>query len=84
MWLVISYTVMLGYGFLFGIIIIIGQEFFELPEGFGLSFLNPDVLYEAGRVNWFGAYFFGILFNLIFAPFAVFYWIYKLSTVGRR
>lgn len=84
MWLAIIYLSLLGYAFLFGITLIIGYEFFELPEGSGLSFLNPNVLYETGRVNWFGAYFFGILFNLIFAPFAVLYWVYKLCTIGRR
>lgn len=84
MWLVISIPIMFGYAFLLGMILAIGSEFFNLPEGFGLSFLNPKVLYEAVKVNWFGAYFLGILFNLIFAPFAVFYWIYKLCTVGRR
>lgn len=54
------------------------------PEHYGLSFLNPNTLYETGKVNWFGAYFLGILLSLIFAHYALIYWIYKLCTLGRR
>jgi hypothetical protein len=46
--------------------------------------MNPNVLYSTGKVNWFGAYFLGILFSIIFLPVAICYWLYKLCTVGRR
>ena len=56
----ISY--LLGSGTL-AAFIIIG---FNLSESYGLSFLNPSVLYKTGKVNWFGAYFLGVLFSIIF------------------
>ena len=81
----IIYFVWFLYALVLGMLaafIIVG---FDLSaENCGLSFLNPSVLYKTGKVNRFGAYFLGILFNLIFTPCAVFYWIYKLCTVGRR
>ena len=57
---------------------------FNLPEGYGLSFLNPNVLYKTGKVNRFGAYFLGVLFSIILLPVAIVYWLYKLCTIGRR
>lgn len=57
--------------------------FINLPIGCGLSFCNPKVLYTYWKVNLFGAYFLGILFTIIFLPISIFYWLYKLCTVGR-
>lgn len=56
----------------------------SLPDNIGLSFFNPKVLYECWQVNWFGAYFLGILFSVLFAPLSIWYWLYKLCTVGRK
>lgn len=75
---IISY--LLGSGML-AACIMIG---FNLSESYGLSFLNPNVLYKTGEVNWFGAYFLGVLFSIIFLPMAMIYWLYKLCTVGRK
>lgn len=50
----------------------------------GVEFVNPSVLYEKFKVNWFGAFFLAILFNLLILPIAIVYWIYKLCTVGRN
>ena len=50
----------------------------------GLSFFNPIVLYNNIKVNWFGASFLAIVFNLMLPSAAVFYWIYKICTVGRK
>ena len=72
------------HSFFAGILGAVIMVIFELPEHCGLSFLNPNNLYETGKVNWFGAYFLGILLSLIFAHYALMYWIYKLCTVGRR
>jgi hypothetical protein len=55
----------------------------SLPNGYGISFFNPNVLYEQYRVNWFGAYFMGIIISIICLPVSIFYWIYKICTVGR-
>ena len=55
-----------------------------LPDDIGLAFFNPMVLYEHWQVNWFGAYFLGILFSVLLAPLSIWYWLYKLCTVGRK
>ena len=46
--------------------------------------LNPIMLYRRYTVNWFGCFCLTILTNIIWAPFAICYWFYKLCTVGRR
>lgn len=50
----------------------------------GVEFLNPLVIYQQVRVNWFGAFFLAILYNAMSPLIAVGYWIYKLCTVGRK
>lgn len=52
----------------------------DLPN---LSFLNPRVIYDGIRVNWFGAIFLAFVFNILLPLSAVIYWMYKLCTVGR-
>ena len=47
------------------------------------SFVNPIVIYEHVRVNWFGAILICILLNLLLPAISIPYWIYKLVTVGR-
>lgn len=56
-------------------------------DGYGspnLSFLNPKVIYDNIPVNWFGAIFLSIIFNILLPLSAVIYWGYKLCTVGRK
>ena len=36
------------------------------------------------HVNWFGIVIITLLLNVVFAPYAIVYWIYKLFTVGRK
>ena len=36
------------------------------------------------QVNWFGIVIITLLLNVVFAPYAIVYWIYKLFTVGRK
>lgn len=48
-----------------------------------LCVVNPKVVYENIKVNWFGAWVLAILFNVLFPMIAIPYWIYKLCTVGR-
>ena len=50
----------------------------------GFNFLNPVQFYYNESVNWFGAYFITLTINILFAPYAIVYWIYKLCTVGRK
>jgi hypothetical protein len=50
----------------------------------GFEFVNPIFLYNRFKVNWFGAFFLAIIFNLLTFPFAIVYWIYKICTVGRK
>ena len=64
--------------------------------GFNLSIFNPIRNYNKWtNFNWFGISIITILLNIIFIPFAICYWIYKivdiicqliywLFTVGRR
>ena len=52
-------------------------------EGANFSFVNPIVIYNKIKVNWFGAYILAIIFNMLFPIIAIPYWIYKLFTVGR-
>lgn len=53
-------------------------------EAEGFEFVNPIYLYNQIKVNWFGAIFLSIIWNILFAPCAICYWLYKLCTVGRR
>lgn len=50
----------------------------------GLAWVNPIWIHQAIKVNWFGAIFLALIANIIIPHIAIFYWIYKLCTVGRR
>lgn len=47
------------------------------------SFVNPMVIYDEIRVNWFGAWLLAIVINVLLPAVAIPYWIYKICTVGR-
>lgn len=47
------------------------------------SFVNPVVIYNHIRVNWFGAIVICVLVNVLLPTISIPYWIYKLVTVGR-
>lgn len=53
-------------------------------EGGNLNFVNPIVIYEHIKINWFGTILLTILTNVVCAPLAILYWFYKLCTVGRK
>lgn len=57
---------------------------FVVAFGCGLAFVNPKYLYSRFRVNWFGAIMLSIIFLALTAPVTIWYWVYKLFTVGRR
>jgi hypothetical protein len=47
------------------------------------NYLNPFIVYEEKKVNWFGAWLISVICNIILMRLAVFYWIYVLCTFGR-
>lgn len=52
-------------------------------DGANFSFVNPIVIYNKIKVNWFGAWALSILLNILLPVIAIPYWIYKICTVGR-
>ncbi len=50
----------------------------------GLQWINPIVIYDNVPVNWFGCIVLTILAHIAAGPWVVFYWFYKLCTVGRK
>lgn len=66
--------------------IIIGYIAFTsiLPLLFGLQWVNPIIIYNNVSINWFGCIVLTILAHIAAGPWVVFYWFYKLCTVGRK
>ena len=58
--------------------------FFESGELIGLQWVNPVVIYNNVSVNWFGCIVLTILAHIAAGPWVIFYWFYKLCTVGRK
>ena len=54
-----------------------------LSDDINLSFVNPIIIYDSIKVNWFGAWFLAIVCNVGLPSVAIPYWIYKVCTVGR-
>lgn len=52
-------------------------------DGANPSFVNPIVIYNNIKVNWFGAWLLAIVCNVGLPAVAIPYWIYKICTVGR-
>ena len=50
----------------------------------GLQWINPIVIYDNVPVNWFGCIVLTILAHIAAGPWVVFYWFYKLCTIGRK
>jgi hypothetical protein len=62
------------------LVIIIDDESFRFANTF-----NPIENYKRWKqFNWFGIIIITLALNIIFLPFAVLYWLYKLLTVGRK
>ena len=49
-----------------------------------LNFLQPHIIYHNTKLNYFGVGFVFLIFNVVCAPVAIWFWFYKLCTVGRR
>lgn len=73
--------------FLIGFAVINGFALFILLlcciDGADFSFVNPRVIYDNIKVNWFGAWLLSIVLNILLPAIAIPYWIYKICTVGR-
>jgi hypothetical protein len=78
--LMIFWLICLGIYLLAIITAILGY----ITDSEGIEFVNPSVLYSRFKINWFGAYFLAIVFNILDLPLAIAYWFYKLCTVGRK
>ena len=66
------------------VVVPVGIALFYDGEVPNLSFLNPRVIHDNIPVNWFGATFLAVIFNILLPLSAVIYWFYKLCTVGRK
>ena len=81
---------MSSVGVVFGIWIVVNVIMIFIfidADGFndyGFAWLNPLFIYEHIDVNWFGALLLTLVANVIFVPYAISYWFYKLCTVGRK
>ena len=53
-------------------------------EARGVEFVNPFWIYRYIKVNFFGAAFLCLVFNLVCPIVSFGYWFYKLCTVGRK
>lgn len=51
--------------------------------GTNFSFVNPIVIHNNIKVNWFGAIALAVIFNVLLPAVSIPYWIYKIFTVGR-
>ena len=58
--------------------------FIASADEFNPSFVNPIVIYNDIKVNWFGAWLLAIVCNVALPSVAIPYWIYKICTVGRK
>ena len=53
-------------------------------DGANFSFVNPIVIYNKTKLNWFGAVVLTVIFNVLLPAVSIPYWIYKIFTVGRK
>ena len=73
----------------FGLCMVIGNFVMLIEVGVeGVAkideFLNPKTIYKNRKVNKFGCTMLTLFFNVFFIVHAIWFWFYKLCTVGRR
>lgn len=66
------------------ILILVSLAIASVDSDANFSFVNPIVIYNHIRVNWFGAWLLAIVCNVVLPTVAIPYWIYKVCTVGRK
>ena len=59
-------------------------EFTSLGKVHGFPCFNPIWLYRNYKLNWVGALLCALGLNLCCPIITIYYWLYKLCTVGRR
>lgn len=70
----------LGIGWL-----ILSAFILAISTGFDLSIFDPIRNYEEWTAfNWFGIVFISLSLNLIFVPYSVCYWVYRLFMKRRK
>ena len=74
--------IIIGYIIITAILplILIFESYFKV----GLQWINPIVIYNNVPVNWFGCIVLTILAHIAAGPWVIFYWFYKLCTIGRK
>lgn len=70
------------YGVVTALIMLVGEGNNELDSI--ENFINPINVYKLNKVNVFGCILLTILGNIMFPYYAIYYWFYKLCTVGRK
>lgn len=70
------------YGIVTALMMIVGAGNNELDSI--ENFINPINVYRLNKVNVFGCILLTILGNIMFPYYAIWYWFYKLCTVGRK
>lgn len=78
------YTFLLYSAGTFFINLFLSSMFSDSGDIIGLQWVNPIVIYNNVPVNWFGCIGLTILAHIAAGPWVVFYWFYKLFTVGRK
>ena len=76
------YMSIMAISIIIQIIILFGAT--DLNEKFFNELFNPITIYKNHEVNYFGAFLITLFSNGFLFGFAIFYWFYKLCTVGRK
>ena len=75
--IIICVTIAYGY-----ITILIGAEIEKALDKGSFCFFIPSVWRGTKIFNWFGAVFMTVLMHIIFLPWAIGFWFWKMLTVG--
>lgn len=75
--------ILCGLGILIANFIMIIMAGVEGPA-FVDKFLNPKTIYENHKVNKFGCVMLTLFYHIVFCVHTIWFWFYKLCTVGRR
>lgn len=58
---------------------ILGAFILSIMVNFDLTIFNPVRNYKKWvKLNWFGIFIITLLLNIIFMPYSILYWIYKI------
>ena len=78
-------ALMITFTIFFYFVFNIGSSSYFVKGWNSLYIFNPIRNYNTWtQFNWFGIAVMTLLLNVVFAPYAIVYWVYKLFTVGRK